>query len=149
MVNNVLPRIREYLQSHGASYTVKRLGQKAAQLLLGTYERRRKLEQASAEELCAQRENQPDAGLISVVIPVFNTDPGMLGALLDSLEAQTYFNYEAILYDGGSTRTDTTGELKARCEMKGLSFEEEEAKYQQKLAADKARAEAKAAKEKK
>ena len=116
MVNNVLPRIREYLQSHGASYTVKRLGQKAAQLLLGTYERRRKLEQASAEELCAQRENQPDAGLISVVIPVFNTDPGMLGALLDSLEAQTYFNYEAILYDGGSTRTDTTGELKARCE---------------------------------
>ncbi len=116
MVNNVLPRIREYLQSHGASYTVKRLGQKAAQLLLGTYERRRKLEQASAEELYAQRENQPDAGLISVVIPVFNTDPGMLGALLDSLEAQTYFNYEAILYDGGSTRTDTTGELKARCE---------------------------------
>lgn len=37
-------------------------------------------------------------------------------------------------------------ELKARCEKKGLRFEEEEAKYQQKLAAAKAKAEAKAAK---
>ena len=37
-------------------------------------------------------------------------------------------------------------ELKARCEKKGLSFEEEEAKYQAKLAAKKAKAEAKAAK---
>ena len=37
-------------------------------------------------------------------------------------------------------------ELKAKCEKKGLRFEEEEAKYQQKLAAAKAKAEAKAAK---
>ena len=35
-------------------------------------------------------------------------------------------------------------ELKAKCEKKGLSFEEEEAKYQAKLAAQKAKAEAKA-----
>lgn len=37
-------------------------------------------------------------------------------------------------------------ELKAKCEKKGLNFEEEEAKYQAKLAARKAKAEAKAAK---
>ena len=37
-------------------------------------------------------------------------------------------------------------DLKAKCEKKGLSFEEEEAKYQAKLAAAKARAELKAAK---
>ena len=37
-------------------------------------------------------------------------------------------------------------ELKAKCEKKGLSFEEEEAKYQAKLAEAKAKAEAKAAK---
>lgn len=37
-------------------------------------------------------------------------------------------------------------ELKAKCEKKGLSFEEEEAKYQAKLAEQKAKAEAKAAK---
>lgn len=37
-------------------------------------------------------------------------------------------------------------ELKAKCTKKGLKFEEEEAKYQAKLAAQKAKAEAKAAK---
>ena len=96
-------RIREYHASHGTGYTLKRLGQKAGQLLLGTYERRRKQEQASPEELQFQRENQPDAGLISVVIPVYNTDPKMLTALIASLEAQTYLNFEAVLYDGAST----------------------------------------------
>ena len=116
MITNAVSRIREYLQSHGASYTLKRLGQKAAQELLGTYERRRKREMTSAEELQAQRENQPSAGLISVVIPVYNTDPKMLSALLDSLEAQTYLNYEAVLYDGASTRAETLGVLKAYCE---------------------------------
>lgn len=39
-------------------------------------------------------------------------------------------------------------ELKAKCEKKGLNFEEEEAKYQAKLAEKKAKAEAKAAKRK-
>lgn len=116
MIKDAVTRIQEYLQSHGASYTLKRLGQKGAQQFLGTYERRRKREMATAGELCAQRENQPDAGLISVVIPVYNTDPGMLNALLDSLEAQTYVNYEAILYDGASTREETIAVLKARSE---------------------------------
>ena len=40
-------------------------------------------------------------------------------------------------------------ELKAKCEKKGLSFDEEEAKYQAKLAEQKAKAEAKAAKKNK
>lgn len=40
-------------------------------------------------------------------------------------------------------------ELQAKCAKKGLKFEEEEAKYQEKLAAQKAKAEAKAAKRKK
>lgn len=40
-------------------------------------------------------------------------------------------------------------ELKAKCEKKGLSFEDEEAKYQARLAEKKAKAEAKAAKRKK
>lgn len=40
-------------------------------------------------------------------------------------------------------------ELKAKCAKKGLNFDEEEAKYQTKLAAAKAKAEAKANKKKK
>ena len=116
MIKDAITRIQEYLQSHGASYTLKRLGQKAAQQFLGTYERRRKQEMATPEELRTQRENQPDAGLISVVIPVYNTDPGMLTALLNSLEVQTYLNYEAILYDGAGNRAETLAVLKEHSE---------------------------------
>ena len=113
---SMIDRIREYRQSYGTAYTLKRLGQKAAQQLLGTYDRRWKRERASAEELKAQRENQPAAGLISVVIPVYNTDPKMLGDLLDSLESQSYLNFEAVLYNGASTRAETTDVLTARGE---------------------------------
>ena len=88
-------RIREYRESNGTAYTLKRLGQKAAQQLLGTYDRRYLREKATPEELRFQRENPPAAGLISMVIPVYNTDPGMLTALLDSLEKQSYRNFEA------------------------------------------------------
>ena len=114
MSMKMIGRIREYRASHGTTYTLRRLGQKAAQQLLGTYDRRRRRELPDAGELRRQRENQPAAGLISVVIPVYNTDPGMLGALLDSLEAQTYLNFEAVLYDGASTRADTREVLEAR-----------------------------------
>ena len=110
---SMIDRIREYRQSHGTAYTLKRLGQKAAQQLLGTYDRRWMRERASAEELKAQRENQPAAGLISVVIPIYNTDPKMLSDLLDSLESQSYLNFEAVLYNGASTRAETTAVLKA------------------------------------
>ncbi len=113
---SMIDRIREYQQSHGTTYTLKRLGQKAAQQLLGTYDRRWLRERASEEELKAQRENQPAAGLISVVIPVYNTDPKMLGDLLDSLESQSYLNFEAVLYDGASTRAETAAVLKTRGE---------------------------------
>ncbi len=111
---NIIDRILDYRRSHGTAYTFRRLGQKAAQELLGTYARRWRRERAAEEELRAQRENQPQAGLLSVVIPVYNTDPKMLSALIDSLERQTLLNFEAILYDGASTRAETAELLKAR-----------------------------------
>lgn len=114
MIKDTATRIQEYLKSHGTSYTLKRLGQKAFQLFLGTYERRRKQETATETELQVQRDNQPDAGLISVVVPIYNTEPGVLNALLKSMEAQTYLNFEAILYDGASTRNETVAVLKDR-----------------------------------
>ena len=49
-----IERIREYRQSHGTAYTLRRLGQKAAQQLLGTYDRRYLRERASEEELRAR-----------------------------------------------------------------------------------------------
>ena len=102
-----IDRIREYRKSHGTAYTLKRLGQKASQQLLGTYDRQWKRERSPEAELQRQQENQPDAGLISLVIPVYNTDPDMLRALLDSITAQTYRRFEAVLWDGASTRAET------------------------------------------
>lgn len=116
MIKDTTIRVQEYLKSHGTSYTLKRLGQKASQLFLGTYERRRKQEMPTEKELRAQREKQPDAGLISIVVPIYNTEPGVLNALLDSMEAQTYRNFEAVLYDGASTRDETVAVLKDRSE---------------------------------
>ena len=110
----VISRIQAYRQNHGTAYTLRRLGQKAAQQLLGTYDRRRRQETVSPAELEQQRLHQPGAGLISVVIPVYNTEPGMLSALLDSLAAQSYLNFEAVLYDGGSTRAETIRVLEDR-----------------------------------
>lgn len=107
MISQSLSRILDYRQSHGTAYMFRRLWQKASQQWLGTYDRRWRREQTPADELADQRLGPPDAGLISVVIPTYNTDPGMLSALLDSLENQTYRNFEAVLYDGNSSNTDT------------------------------------------
>ena len=107
MLKQALSRILDYRRTHGTAYTLRRLSQKASQQWLGSFDRRWKREQATEEELEKQRTNQPDAGLISVVIPVYNTDPGMLSALLDCLAAQTYVNFEAVLYDGNSSNADT------------------------------------------
>ena len=114
MITKSLIRIREYRQHRGTAYTLKRLGQKAAQQLLGTYDLRRRRDAVPAEELEEQRKHQPSAGLISIVTPVYNTDPDMLNALLDSFENQSYLNFEAVLYDGASTRTETAEVLKIR-----------------------------------
>ena len=115
MFQKALDRIRETRENHGLGYTLRRLGEKASQEVLGSYDRRRKREAATAEELRDQRAHQPDAGLISVVIPVYNTDPGMLSALLDSLENQTYEHFEAVLYDGAGNRAETLAVLQDRC----------------------------------
>ncbi len=106
-------RIREYMQGHGARYTLRRLGEIGSQRILGTYDRERKKALTPPEELENQRRNQPACGLISVVVPVYNTDPRMLREMLESLSAQTLRNFEAILYDGGSTKAETAAVLDA------------------------------------
>ena len=106
-------RIREYVDSHGASYTLRRLFQMVSQRWFRTYERKRNRLASTPEELQSQRDHQPDAGLISVVVPVYNTDPQMLKDLIACLREQTYDRFEAVLYDGCSTREGTREVLQA------------------------------------
>ena len=108
---NAVSRIREYLHGHGAAYTLRRCGQIIRQRYLGSYDRRRAREMTPDTELEEQRKNPPDAGLISILVPVYNTDPRMLKELVESILGQTYENFEAILYDGAGTRADTRAVL--------------------------------------
>ena len=100
-------RLKEYIETHGAGYTARRLAEKAGQELLGTWDRQWKKEKVTGEEWRRQREAQPEAGLISVVIPVYNTRARFLRELMDSLRGQSYENWEAVFYDGGSTLAET------------------------------------------
>ena len=63
------------------------------QVVFETWDRQWKKEKASEQELLRQRNNQPKAGLISIVVPVYNTKASFLKALLESMQAQSYEEY--------------------------------------------------------
>jgi GT2 family glycosyltransferase len=48
---------------------------------------------------------------ISVVMPVYNSEPGWLREAIDSVRSQTYGNWQLCIADDGSTRQDTREEL--------------------------------------
>ncbi|MDO4739918.1 MAG: glycosyltransferase [Eubacteriales bacterium] len=70
-------------------------------------------------ELARQRSAPPPAGLISVLVPVYNTDPAMLRALVDSLLAQTYPHWEACLYDDRSPKPEIAPLLREQAQRDG------------------------------
>lgn len=96
-------RVTGYIRRHGAGYTLRRAGEMLCERVLHSYDRQCRRTDPTPEELAHQQANQPSAGLISVAVPVYNTRPGFLRALADSLAAQTYADWEAVLYDGCST----------------------------------------------
>ncbi len=68
------------------------------------YETWLKQHSASKQDLEQQRKTTfPYAPLISFVIPLYNTPERFLHALIDSILAQTYPNFEICLADGSST----------------------------------------------
>ena len=60
---------------------------------------------ASAELLVKQVANQPDAPLISIVVPLYNTPQQFLVELLDSVQNQSYRNWELCMVDAGQDET--------------------------------------------
>ncbi len=60
---------------------------------------------ASAELLVRQVADQPRAPRISIVVPLYNTPQQFLVELLDSVQNQTYQNWELCLVDAGQDET--------------------------------------------
>ena len=60
---------------------------------------------ASAELLVRQAADQPAALRISIVVPLYNTPQQFLVELLDSVQNQTYQNWELCLVDAGQDET--------------------------------------------
>lgn len=104
---NTFDQIKESVRTHGAAYSVSRTFRRYAATRFGTENSVWRRGKASENELAAQRASQPKAGLISVLVTVFNTRPRFLLELLDSLVSQTYSDWEAILLDGNSTDPGT------------------------------------------
>ncbi len=114
---SMLSKLTRYARERGVAYTLRRLAQKANEAFFGAYDRLWERLRPDAEELARQRAHLPDAGLISVVIPTYNTRPELLMALCDSLTAQTYPRWEACLCDGGSTHPLTRAALERAMAM--------------------------------
>ncbi len=107
---NMLNQILDYIRFHGLSYTLRHAAEKITERYFRTYDRLYRSIEAQAETLTVQKEQQHDCGMFSVLIPVYNTDPELLCALLDSLLAQTEKNWEACLYNAGN-RAETESVL--------------------------------------
>lgn len=109
---NLVQRIQTYVSQHGLSYTIYRAGEKGAERLLKRYHHWWMEHKTSEEALARQRNTPIDAGLISVIVPVYNTDPDMLMEMIQTVLEQTYPHWEAILYDDCSTKQETREMLK-------------------------------------
>lgn len=107
----LLRRAQEYVKHHGVAYTLYRCGEKAGEKVFKFYDHTWRQLEVTPEELAAQRAAPIDAGLITVVVPVYNTDSVMLREMADSLLAQTYTNWEAVLYDDCSPKAETVAAL--------------------------------------
>ncbi len=60
---------------------------------------------ATPELLVDQAANQPQAPLISIVVPLYNTPQQFLVELLDSVQNQSYRNWELCMVDAGQDET--------------------------------------------
>jgi GT2 family glycosyltransferase len=72
----------------------------------------RSLSPAMIEEIRHRSASLPYRPLVSVVTPVYNTDPQWLRACIESVRTQAYPNWEMCVADDGSTRAETRAILR-------------------------------------
>ena len=111
-ITGFMNRVMAYISRHGVMHTVRRAWEKACDRFFLRYERMWRRDRAGADTLARQRANPVEgAGLISIIVPVYNTAPLLLKAMAESFMAQSYTNWEACLYDGQSTKPETISML--------------------------------------
>lgn len=72
-------RVRAYVRLNGVGYTLRRGMEKVRDRGLREYDRLYRRERAGEAELAQQRERKWQAApLVSILVPVYNTDPAML-----------------------------------------------------------------------
>ncbi len=114
-----------HLRRYGAKGGVRRQAGKVARLVAPELMRRRALRLAVPQPAARRSESPSDPvllaaeasrleyrPLISVLVPVYETDPRYLRLAVDSVLAQAYPEWELILCDDGSKRADTGAVLK-------------------------------------
>ena len=98
-----------YFKRNGVRRTIQRVWEKIREKLTGqseAYMTWRKHTLPSREELQAQSRNQfLRQPLISIVVPLYRTPEPYLRALIDSVRAQTYDNWELCLSDGSGPQS--------------------------------------------
>ena len=67
------------------------------------------------DEITTRLEARRERPLVSVVLPVFNTDPVWLDEAVASVRAQLYEGWELCIGDDGTTRPETTAVLESHC----------------------------------
>ncbi|MBI5359386.1 MAG: glycosyltransferase [Planctomycetes bacterium] len=95
-----------YIKTYGFRVTWQKTKEKIALMTaFGSIEEKwMSVNEPGKTELETQKKIKfPDQFKISIIMPVYNTEPGMLKAAIDSVLRQTYANWELCIADGGST----------------------------------------------
>ena len=107
-----MQRVNEYVRTHGLQYTLRHGCEKLSERYLRTYDRLWRSIAPVPEELERQRACPPWNGKVSILVPVYRTDPELLDALFRSISDQTYEQFEVIAYATGE-RAETDQVLQA------------------------------------
>lgn len=120
---NAFQKFMIYCRKEGISATINRIRVKLFHKKdTFTYEKWRKDNRITREELEEQRKEtfayQPK---FSIVVPLFQTKEGYLRALIESIENQTYGNWELCLADGSGANSPLE-KIVAEYQKKGLNI---------------------------
>lgn len=99
---NIFQKTLRYWKNYGLKNTIKKVCQKlSGQRDYGNYEDFLKKYGVKEEELARQRQEVFENGpCFSIAVPLYQTKEKYLGEMIESVQAQTYTNWELCLADG-------------------------------------------------